>query len=242
MRLSYFGCFAAICLGACSTVPKFEDEQRINVETVVHRIKCELLEARDKHPWLQGWAASVTLTLQIVDKGSAGGELGFVVPISAGTFSIGFSAGATETATRTVSVEFDSKVRGLKPGSCVPPDSRADHSLRGALGLAEWVQRVESTVRSPDVLPDKEKAIGYNLDFQLVLEGSVTPAFKIVPVSGRERSGSLKLAQSRDDLHKVEIALTPDPTFGVQVSAPAKKRLSDTKTNLRLQNLRLSPR
>lgn len=197
------------------TVPELSDETRLSVEDVVNNVKCELVRGTREEEWLRGWTAAVTLTLTVVHSGSGAGEVAFVVPVHHGIFSIGFNGGASEKATRQASINFELNLRDFdrRSPNCPAPGHKSNRMLQGDLGILEWVKRVAVVVRA-----EQEKTIGYSMDFQLVLDAGLTPGFKIVPTGAHERTGSLKLSGSRDNSHKLDIALTPN-------TAGAKGRL-----------------
>src|SRR5262245_57305453 len=109
-------CVAAIAAAGCMTVPDLPPEAQISIEAVANRVKCELRQAGEAEPWLftDKWIGSVDLTLEVFDKGQAAGTLAFVVPVSHGTFTLGFTGGPTESVRRTVGVSFPFKMADLK--------------------------------------------------------------------------------------------------------------------------------
>jgi hypothetical protein len=229
-----FTAAVGVLLASCATVPRLSDESQISIEAVADRVRCELRAAAQEHEWLKGWVGAVTLTLEVQDKGGGAGSLGFVVPIHNGTFTMGFTGGPTETAKRTVTVEFPTKIAELKANKklfCPHMVDPATRRLDGELGIVEWVRRVASTVRPPTMATgkawaqgftasrakggggrrrDTDRSIGYTLEFGLLIDASITPGFKVVPAKGHERSGALKIFGSRDNSHKLDIALSPN--------------------------------
>lgn len=245
-------CVTAVAVSACMTVPELSDESQISVEAVANRVRCELREAGEAEGWLytDKWIGSVDLTLEVAHKGAGSGSLGFVVPVHNGTFSLGFTGGPSETATRTVGVSFPFKMAELRDFPCATAEGATDRSLQGSLGLVEWVQRVGSTVRS-DPPPwssvaanwakakkaksKDEKSISYSLRFDLVLEGSVTPSFKIVPAPSHDRTGSFRISGSRNNSHRLDIAMTAGSTK----PGEAQERLRERRFLQQLQPFRL---
>jgi hypothetical protein len=240
---------AAASLAACMTVPQLPEEHEISIEAVANRVKCELRDAAKEQTWLvtENWVGAIDLTVEIIHKGVGAGSLAFVVPVSHGTFSLGFTGGPTESAKRTVTVNFPVKIRELNGLPCRPADGVTDRRLQGDLGLIEWVQRVAGTVKRPAPppaaaaragrprsRPSEDRGIGYTLEFDLLLEASVTPSFRIIPAPGQDRTGSLRLAGSRDSSHKLDISLTPE-------SPNAQTRLRDIQLKQQFRSLRVSP-
>jgi hypothetical protein len=150
---------------------------------------------------LQSWAASTKLELKVVESGEQSGGANLVVPITNGTFSVGFNLGLTEKTTRSATVEASFDLAKIDcpdlSGTKTPPVY-----IEGTLGLREWIERVSAALENSQTLPS---SLSYTIAFSLKTNGSLTPSFNIVPASPRRFGGNLSLEGERDGQHQLTI-------------------------------------
>jgi hypothetical protein len=192
-------------LTGCSSLPDLPNDDHVNIADVLYSIRCQLADSvqiyQEKYPWINDWAASTKIQLNVVETGEKSGGANLVVPITNGTFTIGLSAGLTQKATRTATVEasFD-----LEDINC--PDLSGDENppkyIQGSLGLREWIQRVTAALESSQTLPS---SLGYSTNFTLKTNGSLTPSFNVIPGMDRRLGANLKIAGTREDEHSLTI-------------------------------------
>lgn len=179
---------APLCalLASCATMP-IESVDHVSLAAVEERVKCEIgaafLKLKDdpRFPDLSTWAAGLTLTLSVDSTGgvtpstSLTGPFGSVSPLDV---SLAASVNAKRTALLNVYVAF------IEAGghACPPPSPIL---IEGQLGLGDWIVRVfeaqyivdqKSTLHSGF---DKDKSIGYTMDFLITLTAGVTPNFVV---------------------------------------------------------------
>lgn len=191
-------------LTGCSSLPDLPDNDQVNIADVLYSIRCQLAESvqmyRPYYPWINNWAASTKLQLKVVETGEKSGGANLVIPITNGTFTIGFNAGLTQKASRTATVEatFD-----LKDIDC--PDLSKNENppryVQGSLGLGEWIQRVTVALESSQILPS---SLGYSTNFTLKANGNLMPSFSVIP-GDRRFGANLKLSGEREDAHSLTI-------------------------------------
>jgi hypothetical protein len=183
--------FCCAVTAGCATMPT-QSVDHISLAGVEERVKCEIGEAyrelhtREGYPDLDLWAAGITLTLStdstggIAPASSLTGPFGSVSPLD---LNFGASLNAKRTALLNVYIAFQEAAKHQCPPT---PQSL----LENHMGLAEWIVRVfeaqhivdeRSTVQSSF---EKDKSIGYSLEFLLTLSGGVTPNFIIANTTG----------------------------------------------------------
>jgi hypothetical protein len=147
----------AVGNSACTRVPALDTDPNISVSQVVHRVKCELVEAvapylkrRQEYDWFQRWTAGVDLTLIVTEQAGMSPTVSFIHPMhplsipGIGTFSQNFSFGAglglSTTASRNETISFALNLNEIDkealPEECALHD---DRGLNSDLGLKEWV-------------------------------------------------------------------------------------------------------
>ncbi|WP_315827844.1 hypothetical protein [Bradyrhizobium sp. SZCCHNG3015] len=107
---------AAVCLSACTVVPRNAGTADVRFDKVVKRVKCDLLGAiytkanqdPDRFGFLTQWSAKVHMTLTVDDQGSVNPGLTVTSPlaVSGTTFSVGAGASLTGQAQRIEDYEF----------------------------------------------------------------------------------------------------------------------------------------
>jgi hypothetical protein len=193
------GC-ALLC--GCAITPPTQHNDGISINRVVDRVKCELGRALADNPSLDSWAGVITLTLEVDQTGSVVPSTTLVGPFNAGTYGLDIGAGVTAKSAQTSLVNVYFPVYELLAFANACPIAPRNQ-LEDSLGLHEWVNRTFSLKSDEGALfKDKDKAIGYTLEFDLDLTAGITPGFTFTRVSGKTG-----LAVSRKTLNTLEIAL-----------------------------------
>lgn len=222
---SLAGTFAAAAfLCGCAIIPPTQQNDGISINRVVDRVKCELGAALRDDPALQSWAGVITLTLEVDQTGSVIPSGSLAGPFNAGTYGLDISAGATGKSVQTSLVNIYFPVYELLAfaDSCpIAPKNQLEDSL----GLHEWIERTLSLKRDEGAeFKDKDKAIGYTLEFDLDLTAGITPGFTFTRAS--EKTG---LSVDRKTVNTLEIGLadagiTPPARVPVYVRVPVKPK------------------
>ncbi|MCK1409303.1 hypothetical protein [Bradyrhizobium sp. 76] len=200
-RLVGLACIGFI-LSGCVVLPPTEQYDGISINRVVDRVKCELGAALSEEPTLQSWVGVITLTLEVDHTGSVLPSSSLTGPFNAGTFGLDISAGATGKSVQTSLVNVYFPVYELLAFAEACPIA-PHNQLEDSLGLHEWVIRTLSLKTSEGALfKDKDKAIGYTLEFDLDLTAGITPGFTFSRVSGKTG-----LSFERRTVNTLQIAL-----------------------------------
>ena len=171
-------------VSGCVTMPTQQNDG-ISVNRVVDRVKCELGKALRDNPTLESWAGVITLTLEVDQTGSVVPSTSLVGPFNAGTYGLDLSAGVTAKSLQTSLVNIYFPVYELFAFAEKCPIAPTNQ-LEDSLGLKEWVDRTLTLKAAEGALfKDKDKAIGYTLEFDLDLTAGVTPGFTFTRVSGK---------------------------------------------------------
>jgi hypothetical protein len=156
------------------------------------------------------WAAGLTLTLSVDSTGgvapstSLTGPFGSVSPLDVG---LGASLNAKRTALLNVYVAFIEAATH----TC-PPTSPI--LIEGQLGLGDWIVRVfeaqyivdqNSTLHSSF---DKDKSIGYTMEFLVTLNAGVTPNFVLTNATNTKAVFSLE-AKSTNSVDIAMVQMDP---------------------------------
>ncbi|MGY4427762.1 hypothetical protein ACVWWO_000239 [Bradyrhizobium sp. F1.13.1] len=193
---------SAAALGGCAIIPPTERNDGISINRVVDRVKCELGRALADNPPLESWAGVITLTLEVDQTGSVVPSTSLVGPFNTGTYGLDIGAGVTGKSVQTSLVNIYFPVYELLDFADACPVA-PKNQLEDSLGLHEWVNRTLSLKTQEGALfKDKDKAIGYTLEFDLDLTAGITPGFTFTRVSGKTG-----LAVGRKTVNTLEIAL-----------------------------------
>lgn len=200
--------FSRVCVAAvscamaagCVTI-QTQPTDGISINKVVERVKCELGQAVSANKDLLSWAGVITLTLEVDQTGSVAPSATLVGPVGAGLYGVDFGGGVSGKSIQTslVNVYFPVYELAELAGRC-PLDPQ--HPLEDRLGLREWVDRALELKSSGGLFKDKDKAIGYTVEFDLEISAGVTPSFTFARIS--ERTG---VSASRKHVNTLEVAL-----------------------------------
>ncbi len=220
------GC-ALLC--GCAIVPPTELNDGVSINRVVDRVKCELGKALEQNSALESWAGVITLTLEVDQTGSVVPSSSLTGPFNAGTYGLDISAGVTGKSVQTSLVNVYFPVYELLAFANACPIA-PKNQLEDALGLREWVERTLA-LRTDEgaTFKDKDKAIGYTLEFDLDLTAGITPGFTFTRVSGKAG-----LSVDRKTVNTLEIALAdagikPPQRVSVLVPVPVKPASGTTR-------------
>lgn len=189
-------------LGGCAIVPPTQQNDRVSINRVVDRVKCELGRALADNSSLESWAGVITLTLEVDQTGSVVPSSSLTGPFGTGTYGLDIGAGVTGKSVQTSLVNVYFPVYELLAFANACPVAPRNQ-LEDSLGLHEWVNRTLSLRTDEGALfKDKDKAIGYTLEFDLDLTAGITPGFTFTRVSGKAG-----LSVDRKTVNTLEIAL-----------------------------------
>jgi hypothetical protein len=191
---------AALC--ACAIVPPTEQNDGISIKRVVERVKCELGAALQDNGSLESWAGVITLTLEVDQTGSVVPSASLAGPFNAGAYGLDIGGGVTGKSVQTSLVNVYFPVYELLAFANACPIA-PKNQLEDSLGLREWVDRTLSLKADEGaVFKDKDKAIGYTLEFDLDLTAGITPGFTFTRVSSKTG-----FSVDRKTVNTLEIAL-----------------------------------
>jgi hypothetical protein len=190
-------------MASCVTLPT-EQNDGVSITRVADRVKCELGQALIAHPKLLSWAAAVTLTLELDQSGSVTPGANISGPFSVGTYGVNLTGGVTGTSLQTSLVTAYFPVWQLEQFAEQCPLTPTMQPLEDTLGLKEWVSRsLDAGDQEGLVFNDKNKAIGYTIEFDLELTAGITPGFTFARATGQ-----FGLSGSRKTKHTLDIAMT----------------------------------
>jgi hypothetical protein len=227
MRLAAAISCATMC--GCAILPPTELNDGISINRVVDRVKCELGKALEDNRDLESWAGVITLTLEVDQTGSVVPSSSLTGPFNTGTYGLDISAGVTGKSVQTSLVNVYFPVYELLTFANACPIA-PKNQLEDTLGLHEWVERTLALRQDEGAaFKDKDKAIGYTLEFDLDLTAGITPGFTFTRVSGKAG-----LSVDRKTVNTLEIALAdagikPPKRVPILVRVPPKPTSSTAK-------------
>jgi hypothetical protein len=208
----------------------------VSLSAVEERIKCEIADAyweiqgKPGYPDLSRWAAGIVLTLAVDSNGSIApstsltGPFGAISPLEIG---VGFTSAAKRTALLNIYAAFREAAKHQCPVGASP--------LERELGLGKWIVRAfrsqyEVDRHAADLQTglraatfDKDKSIGYSLEFALTLSATATPNFLISGGTAKTVfGGELKSTHSMD-IAMVEMAETDFVKRFAWITVPTSK-------------------
>jgi hypothetical protein len=199
--------FCCTMTAACVTKPT-EMNDGISINRVVERVKCELGQAVSANPALLSWAGVITLTLEVDQSGSVMPGATVTGPFNAGTFAVDVSGGVNGKSIQTslVAVYFPIYELVAFAKKC-PRDPR--NQLEDSLGLQEWVVRTLELRNEGGLFKDKDKAIGYTLEFDLELSAGIGPGFTFARVNGKDGLSASRKTANTLEVALADVGLTP---------------------------------
>jgi hypothetical protein len=231
----FLASIASLFATSCATIPPIDEREYVKVADILYSVECELRDAiyvlsRD-YPFVRNQLVSAAYQLKVAETGEGSGDSMIVVPISNGTFSIGFAAGLKRVATRDTNVTVEYMTSNLE---CRPEDGPGPipNRIEGGIGLYSWLMDVSSALQRASETP---VAMSYKVQFDLTANGSVTPKFGIQKTSGHQYGGSLKVSGVRERLHSVSISVAEIKQGNI---AAARRRLDQEVQQFLLRDLR----
>jgi len=236
MRGVFLASFCAVTVGSggCATVPPITERDYVKVADILYSVECELKEAVDYlgvyYSFAKEQLVQVNYALRVVETGSGSGNANLVVPISNGTFTIGFTGGLTRQATRDTNLTVGYETWDLE---CRPPDQSGTvpTRLEGGVGLYNWLLNATEALSKAKETPE---AMSYRVDFDILAQASVNPRIAILKTSGRAFGADITLAGTRENLHSVQISVAQ---IKAGDRAAAKQRLDQEVQQFLLRNI-----
>jgi len=202
------------------------------VQAIVDSIHCELQDAItgvlndnlttahqngfDYGRFLRSWGAEVALTLTLEEKSGVSPN-GIYAPVSPLTsvFTLSGGLSASADATRVDKVNYYYKVRELylgPSGKCErdtnPRTPRDSLLIQSDLKLRQWLSAVTTAAASGVITTvGKENVLSHEITFDVMTDGNITPAWKLVTGSINQ-DGSF-LTASRDRKHDLTVTFGP---------------------------------
>ncbi len=223
---------------SCTRPAKFP--KRVSVADVLDSLRCELLEAVQKHassdPWFLEWTASYSLSLTVDrNAGASTNNSTYVVPVSLGTFTLGLTANLNAQSFQLMAIEGGiDKLKNFAGYFCprYEPGYRG-RLLAGDLGLNEWLAEVVPDLRAgPGAKqPAVAKEIAYTMKFVITKEGSIMPSWSLTRSNGHIFRPNFKIGGARKKTHELIITLnapekeTTDKTIRTDANGNIVQRL-----------------
>jgi hypothetical protein len=226
------------------------DQQKL-VQAIVKSVHCEVKNAitdlyfkslsyPDMRPFVQkiyNWGLQLTLSLKTEEKTAINPIAVWTPPGTlAQTFTLGASAIGSADAIRTEKLYFYYKVPELIGHPCPagqqPRAPVTSLLIQSDLKFADWlydqlpsVATDEYSLPTSDAGPLKQNVFYYEVSFEVVSAGGITPAWKLVQ-SNFNQTGTL-FAATRDRTHDLSITMGPGDSNGLKGQALNTQLASD---------------
>lgn len=227
-------------------------DQQLLVQAVVQSVHCEVVNAisdlytqAEKYPdmrplteRMKNWGVQMTLSLKTEEKGTLNPIVVWTPPNPATSiFSLTGSATLSSDAIRTDKLYFYYKVSELRDrkhcATGVQPEAPVSSPLiQSNLKFGDWlfdqvapVATNEVSLPSSSAGPLKQNVLYYEVSFEVVTTGGLTPAWKLVHLSTNP-SGAL-FAATRDRTHDLQITMGPGDSNGLKGPAATAQLSGD---------------
>ena len=223
-----------------------ERERSDFIQAIVRNVRCEVQDSvfrlyesqREIDPenrnlkWFDDWAAQISLTLTIDEKGSLNPVVNWLPTTPANSiFNLNVGVTASTEAQRVDKIGSFFEVKDLKRRPCNPVDrDRGPFILQSDLKLYEWLQATMVSVGNQDTPapadsngPFKSNVLSHEVKFDIITTGTVTPGWKLTNATINQ-TGTFSTA-TRDRTQDLIITFgPPDPKWAEYVVDPVTKR------------------
>jgi hypothetical protein len=217
---------------------------------IVGHVKCELGRAilaevnydkenaaqnhtKRRYPWLDNWAGTLTLTMQVDERSSLAPGVTWTDPLPrAQSFTLGAGVAASADATRKQQVDYvfnvqNDFIHGGIPGQYDEPTKRCQDEdgrvlIEGDLQIKDWLDSAlfpfDTSIpdaKVPDVLTD-------DLTFVVSFNGNVTPSWKLVRVSVDPSSPLFSATRTRTNEALIALGPSKSTTSGKSAPGPSQ--------------------
>jgi hypothetical protein len=232
-------------------------DQQLLVQAIVQSVHCEVANAISdiyrqsaKYPalvpitkTLENWGLQMTLSLKTEEKGALNPTVLVTPPTPAtAVFTLGAGVTLSADAIRTDKLYFYYRVKDLKKLHCptgIPPEAPVSSPLiQNNLKFGDWLYDIlipagtnEITLPTSPKGPLKQNVIYYEVSFEIVTGGTLTPSWKFTRVNVN-RIGTVSVnptgtlaAATRDRTHDLQITMGPGDDLGL-IGPAANAQLS----------------
>lgn len=135
------------------------------------------------------------------------------IPISTGSFTLGWDAGAEKQRKTTQTIEFNNSFKELQSLNCTMDDRRKNfiYPITGDIGLQDTFNnfiRIAARQVGTDL-----SAFSDAVEFKTLLNGKISPSINLVPSAGRLITASADLNLKRTDQHEVTLTFKQAQTW-----------------------------
>lgn len=204
-----FVCGAAVLCASCNTVPDISQRDYVSVSDLLINLECEFKSAIERiaihYPEARAkeQEAVATLTLKVTETGVGDGDASIVIPISNGTFTLGFDAGITRKNVRDTELKVAYHTGELEcPENFYSPDYPT--RFANGLGLEEWLDNMAEQLT---VANDDPTSMTYSVEFNITTKGGVKPQWGIQLGSGHKYSAAIDINGKREKVHKLRLTV-----------------------------------
>lgn len=219
------------------------DAGRVYVQGIVRNIRCDVSKAiNDLYAleasrasgeglqdiaFLNNWGAQITLNLTVDETGTVA-PTSNIIPLGQPVrwiFNLGLGASGSSEAQRVDKVSYIYLVSDLRKWKCPDPRQNGFMLLTNDLKFKEWLYdnvalEVTKTANLPADAngPLKSSILYYEVKFDVVTTGTVSPGWKLVNATINQ-SGTF-LTAKRDRTHDLQITLGPATSTPIDAKKP----------------------
>jgi hypothetical protein len=221
---------AALLCASCTTMPEFQVTQNgKTVRDIFSRVQCEIQQAARKHKRLgaEGWVATASLTLTVMESGHLSPSLRYLNAIPGGSFalsgSLALSSKNTRIYTQSFTVALQSTMDAL--ADTCREDAKTNFDMSGNLGIVETATLGLTAIDDKPHIKfgtSKTDAFGQTITF-VITKGldDLGPTWAVQHFVGPGGFAGV----AREDTHQLQLAFTlPDKPAVAPKPGPGKKQ------------------
>ncbi|MCW2310135.1 hypothetical protein [Rhodobium gokarnense] len=252
-------------LVSCAGMPAFQKPDEVDISSILYSVECIVADSvkerfgnnlkKPKDPWLNDWAALVTLEL-IADRTMGGGaKANFTVPVHhyipapqqgpflARKFSMNFDGSYSRQVKRTGTVQAAFNFDAIEVCTKETKPKKVKR-IDGELGLKDWIGQ---SVVALDNIHQKPTSLSYEVEFIITKKLELAPNYHIddniyhTTKVGSSADFSFKFAPADVKSHKLTIVAEKRKDREGKETAPKKGGVRKSKPVMRSTSKQVSP-
>jgi hypothetical protein len=219
-------------LAACAIHPQTEDFSREYLPDIVYKIRCETRDAiRSTLPhdassplfYLNGSGMTFDFEFVLTENDDATSNGSVQIPISLGSFTIGWDSGLKKQRQTTLNVTVSDAFATLLTlqGCDAPSRPNYKYPITGSIGVEDSMKNFAKLAKQNTGLFTE---FSDELKFTTDLKASIKPSVKLTPKVGRQITADAAVTLQRIDVHKVKLSYSPPALIQLSDDERRKKK------------------
>ena len=233
MRNFLLGMCLGLPLVGCSIHPQTEDFSREYLPDIVYRVRCETRDAiravlptdhHDPHYSLHGSGITFDFEFTLTEDDNGTTKGGVQIPISLGTFTIGWDAGLLKQRKSVLKVIVSDAFKTLLTlkGCDAPERANFKYPITGHIGIEDAMRNFVTLYRQNTGLFTE---FSDDLTFKTDIKASVKPEVRLMPKINRLITAEASVVLQRVDSHKVKLSFDPPDPVKPELTEAEKEKV-----------------